>query len=198
MSSLEQEYQSWSGIVENIKVAGSDSLTRSGKKMMGFTISPPKVDYNKVTYELFIYIYLLPLQWLYDTEGLETTTYIEFSKAGRLHFHGKVEYTDDNLYGPLYRFLNGLEYSYESRAINRFVCRTVSGKKRVIRFPRKAQVKSELHVKEPATWNEYVSKDVVNTNNIIAGISRFVKSCYTVAIYKDLQTYIIARYNIEN
>lgn len=197
--SLLEEYQSWSGIIENPKVAESFSLTRFGTEkwhnIMGFTISPPKVDYSKVSYELFIYIYLMPLQYIF--EEYETEVYVEFSKEGRLHFHGKVEYTNEN-YGTLYRLLNALEYSYESRGINRFVCRTVSGKKKVVKFNRKAMVKSELHIHDSKMWNEYICKDATLTGNIIKGLSKFVKVFYNKDTFKDLQTYIISRYNIEN
>lgn len=185
--------ESWKDIVQNFDGALSTDLDQimpeNKYSMMGFTISPPKYDYTDVTYLVLLYLYLEPLSFLFD--NYDCVVYPEFSKQGRLHFHGYVEF-DDTYYSIVYNIINSLEYHYTSALRNRFILKScTAGKKRTYKIPRKAQVKPELHIHDRKEWMSYVSKDTEHTEKIMTKFS-IIDS----GKWKDISTLFKSRFNI--
>lgn len=186
--------ESWKDIVLNMDSGITDLDQIPPKKkysMMGFTISPPKFNYIDIPYMVLIYIYLEPLKYLY--EKYDCCVYSEFSKQGRLHFHGYVEFPDDD-YGIVYKILNSLEYNYSSALRNCFVLKSnakENNKYKKYKILRRAQVKPELHLNSRKEWMEYCSKEVEHTKKIIPSYAVIDKREWL-----KIFTLFISRYNI--
>lgn len=191
---------SWEGIVENYGVALSADLDQitpekshiSMDHMMGFTISPRKVDYSKLTYPIFIWMMLRPIQYLFD--NYTVTVYSEFAN-GRLHFHGYVSFPE-SAYSKVYLILNSLEYNYTGRRSDAYKIKSiVKGVRKTHRISPVARVKAELRLRSESEWMEYCSKDVETTKRIL-GEQHSKLAVIDNAQFNDLNLRILARFNI--
>lgn len=155
----------WDEIVVNKEEAKLSTLDQVSLNKMGFTISPPHFDYKSISYELFIYLYLYPLEDLIMDDSVDIKIYPEFSKQGRLHFHGILTVPDEK-YGIIYTLLNGLQYHYKNNAQGILKVK-IGTKVHIKRFKRVAQVKPEFYLHSEKEWNEYVTKEVTHTEKIL-------------------------------
>lgn len=162
---------SWEGIVEDFqKNVVSKSLDQTppvkGSKM-GLTISPPHFNYKAIGYDMFIYLYLQPLEYLILDKTLDVKVYPEFSKEGRLHFH-IILFVPDQRYGEIYLLLNTLKYSYQRCAMNHLKVKSKLTKRlHIKRINRIAMVKPELCLHDEQEWQSYCEKEVEKTEKIL-------------------------------
>lgn len=189
--------ESWKDIVENFNIenteCGITDLDQipppKSDSIMGFTISPPKFNYSDVTYLVLLYIYLEPLRFLFD--NYNCVVYCEFSKQGRLHFHGYVEF-DDTYYSIVYSILNSLEYHYTTALRNRFILKSNTvGKKKVYKISRKAQVKAELSLHSREEWIAYCRKDIEHTRKLLEKYAIIDSN-----EWHNLKTLFVSKFNI--
>ena len=167
---------------------------------LGFTISPK--PYPTMNIELLIYLLLLPLRfYIHEYKPL---IYCEFSKTGRLHFHGIVKV--NNNYGKLYLHTSSMQSLYDNSKefrkvytehhiikmgkggmINKTIKEMIYKKFKPIVF-----IKPELQFSAGARrWYDYITKEVDHTKRIIPEWY-----CIDCDIYKHLCKRTENEYNI--
>lgn len=210
---LEQEYEKWANTNTSVfdiekssskssskcSCGGSNSLDKDPPKSppstkteyWALTISPPKYDNREC--ELYIYLYLKPLEYLIEQGYL--TAYCEFAQ-GRLHYHCNVRVPDEQ-YGLIYRIITSTPEMYKVRGDNQYKIKYIKpvGESRKIVYMKKytprAMIKYVLSTNDK--WLEYCTKESDKTQKILGKFSIINSNNWL-----NLKLYIRNKFSIVN